>query len=334
MKREELKAVLKAQKELYVKPDDRILFVVDEGYKNAPIGEIFAGYEHQIVHIPQIERPGQDYELNKKFLENKTLAWLIASVSISHSPMSVKMMEWGMFLISNPGISPDWLAILDPQNREVCRERAETILKAIGGDIGGAFMINANDGTNLWLKIPSKNWIKETGEREGFGTNGPYGELATAPFWAKGTYVLRPGDFATNPLNEIKEEIRLTIEENQVVKIEGESQAKTLQEMLEKAGNPKAYSLGEFALGINPGRPSRVYRSVIAEKLKGGIHIAIGTNALCLQETCPELDKFQYGRYNAGVHIDCIKFSASVTFISRERTDVPVTILKKGEFVV
>lgn len=334
MKADALIMVLEAQRELYLRPDDKILFVVDEEYQTAPLDDIFHNYEHDVVLIPKVKQPGQNYGLNEELMEGKTVGWLIASVSISHSAMSVKMLERGMFLISNPGISPDWLAILDPENRQPCREQAESILKAIAGDMGGTIVINADDGTNLCLRVPSGNWFKETGEREGFGTNGPYGELATAPYWAQGTYVLRPGDFATNPLNEIKEKIHLTIRNNRVVRIRGGSQARILKEMLKKADDPKAWSLGEFAFGLNPGRPSPVYRSVIAEKLKGGIHIALGTNALCLQQSCPEIDKFPYGRYNAGVHIDCIKFSASVAFLPRKRLDVLVPILKKGEFLI
>lgn len=331
MERKELEAVLIAQKKLYVKPDDKILFVVDEGYKNAPLDEVFKEQEHEIVQIPRVKRPGQDYELDEKFLKGKTVGWLITSASISHARSTKKMLDRKMFLISNPGITPDWPAILNSANQEPCRERAESILKAIGGDVGGTIHIVDSDRTDFYLKVPNGNWIKEIGTRQGKGTNGPYGELATAPYEAEGVYVLRPGDFLTNPINEVKEEIQLTVKENHVVKIDGGAQ--TLIEMLEQAGDKKAFSLGEFAFGLNPGRPEKLYRSVIAEKLSGGIHIAIGTNAVCLKETCPEIDKFPYGRYSAGVHIDCIKFSPTVTF-RRERKATPIVILKNGNLLV
>lgn len=333
MKSKELKAVLIAQKKLYVKPDDKILFVVDEGYKNAPIEEVFKEQEHEVVRISKVERPGQDYTLDKAQLEGKTLGWLITSVSITHAPSTKKMLDRGMYLISNPGITPDWPAILDSSNREPCRERAEAILKAIGGDVGGTVLVSAVDGTEVWLRVPKGNWAKEIGTREGVGTNGPYGELSTAPFWTEGTFVLSPGEFMTNPINEVKERIKLTIKENHVVKIDGGKQAQTLREMLEKAGDEKAYSLGEFAFGLNPGHPEQLYRSVIAEKLSGGIHIAIGTNSVCLKETCPEINKFQHGRYSAGVHIDCIKFSPLVFFRKAEKIS-PEPILKDGKFLV
>jgi len=333
MKREELKAVLQTQKELYLKPDDRILFVVDEGYDNAPVEEVFSDQEYEIVRIPKVERPGQDYELDEALLEGKTLGWLITSVSISHARSTKKMLDRKMFLISNPGITPDWPAILDPKNRQFCREKAEAILQAIGGDVGGTVLVSAVDGTEIWLRVPKGNWGKEIGERGGIGTNGPYGELVTAPYWTEGIFILSPGEFMTNPLNQVEEKIQLTIENNRVVKIEGGAQAKILRELLEKAGDEKAFSLGEFAFGLNPGRPEKLHRSVIAEKLSGGVHIAIGTNAVCLNETCPEIDKFPYGRYSAGVHIDCIKFSPLV-FFRNERKISPVPILKDGKFLV
>ncbi|MBU2545496.1 hypothetical protein KKC65_03560 [Patescibacteria group bacterium] len=76
-----------------------------------------------------------------------------------------------------------------------------------------------------------------------------------------------------------------------------------------------------------------MHRSVVAEKILGGIHIAIGTNSVCLKETCPDIHKFSSGRYNAGVHIDAIKFNPSV-FFKAEGNGQLVTLLKDGKLMV
>lgn len=327
----QLREILKAQRDLYLKPDDKILVVVTTSFQNAPIANVLSDYEHQILKISDVQRPGENYQLGESLLDGKTVSWLISNISISHSAATQRMIERGMFLISNPGITPDWPAVLDPVNRKPCQKKAKAILNAIGGDVGGKFHIIDNDGTNLWLKVPNKNWHIESGSREGLGTNGLYGELTTAPYWAEGTFVLKQDDFLTNPINRVNEEIVLTIRNNLVVGIKGKSQFKALTKMLEEPKDSKALSLGEFAIGLNPGKPKKLYRSVIAEKLLGGIHIAIGTNTICLKEDCPEISKFKYGRHNAGVHIDCIKFGASVFF----EPEAPIrTILEKGKLVV
>ncbi len=327
----ELRRVLEMQRDLYLKPDDKILVVIVDCLADAPITDVLQDYEFELVLIPLIERPSQEYKLDEKLLEGKTVGWLITNISASHSPATKKMLDRKMFLISNPGITPDWPAVLDPANREPCQKHAKAILNAIGGDVGGKFHIVANDGTDLWLKVPNKNWHIEAGNREGIGTNGTYGELTTAPYWTEGTLVLRPGDFLTNPINRVNEKIVLTIRNNHVVGIKGESQFEALTKMLEEPKNPKAFQLGEFSFGLNPGKPVKLYRSVVAEKLVGGIHVAIGTNSICLKEYCPEISKFQYGRCNAGVHIDCIKFGATVFF----EPEAPTTaILEKGKLMV
>lgn len=91
-------------------------------------------------------------------------------------------------------------------------------------------------------------------------------------------------------------------------------EAKKIEEMIRGAKNPLAFCIGEFSFGINPGRPKNVSRSIVAEKLDRSIHIAIGTNQTTLKASCPEIGLFPHGRYSAGVHIDCIKFGASVKF--------------------
>lgn len=336
MKKEELvERVLRMEAELYLKPDDNILAVaINKPWAVVPLERVLGGYPHRLLIIDSLEWPGQDYPFQEKFLEEeRTVAWLLTNVSASHSKPTRQMLERKIFMISNPGITPDWPALLDPTNRGLCRQNAEALMRAIGGDIGGEIHVLADDGTDLRLRVPYGNWWLEAGDRESIGTNGPFGELVTAPYWAEGVCVMRPDDFMTNPINRLKEEIRLTIKDNHVTNIEGGEQAETLRQLLATPGDKKAYCLGEWAFGLNPDKPRKLHSSVTAEKRLGGIHFALGSNAGCLREECPEIEKFQYGRYTAGVHIDCIKFGATVTFVP-ENASQPVILLEKGNLAV
>lgn len=326
-----LGAIIKAQRDLYLNQGDNILVVVTESFRNAPIADVLGNWKYHLIEIDDVERPGEEYPLPETLMEDRTVGWIISNVSLSHS-VGAEMIKHGMFLISNPGITEDWLEVLNPANAETCQLYADIIEEKIGGNVGGEIHVTADDGTNLHLKVPNGNWMKETGKREGTGTNGLFGESATAPYEANGIYVLRPGDFLTNPVNRVDEEIILIIEGNAVMNIKGQGQAEALRRVLFEADYPLAFNLGEFAIGINPAKPKEVFRSVVAEKLLGGIHIAIGTNSVCLQEACPEIEKFKHGRYNAGIHIDAIKFGPSV-FFKPERGGRMVTILEEGKLM-
>lgn len=314
MTSKQLGLVLAQLAKIYLVEGDSILFVADESFSHAPIDTVFAGFEHDIVVIPEVKAPGEDYPLDENLLAGKTVAWLITSISVSHSPATGKMLEKGMFLISNPGMTPDWLETLTPENSAACAKSADAIIEAIGGDVGGEVVITSPAGTNLHLQVPSGNWQKEAGERDGIGTNGPFGEVFTAPYSADGTIVLKPGDFLTNPINRVEEKITLVIRGNHVEEISGGKQADQLWDMLNNADDARAFSLGELAIQINPGAtPEMACKSVIAEKISGGVHVAIGSNSVCLSKDCPDIPLFKYGRYSAGVHVDVIQFGTSVT---------------------
>ena len=330
-----LRRILEAQRDLYLRSDDNVLAVITDSFRNAPIGEVVNAKNVNRCHVHYIadtKRPGQTYDLDKSLFSGKTVGWIISNVSLSHS-VGTEMIKQGMFVISNPRMTEDWVEILNPANAEFCKRTADALEGAIGGDVAGTVHVTSSDGTDLVLHVPDGNWDKEVGRRTGIGTNGLFGEYCTAPYNANGTHVLQPGDFLTNPINRVEEKIQLTIVNNTVVKIQGGPQAEALREMLESANNPLAFNLGEFAIGLNPAKPPRIQTSVVAEKILGGMHIAIGTNAVCVKADCPDLAKFVHGRYNAGVHVDAIKFGATVDFI-QESSGKRTTLLKDGKLMV
>lgn len=133
------------------------------------------------------------------------------------------------------------------------KKKADAIINAIGGNVGGHLVIESCQGTDLRLGVPAGNWSPEFGCREGEGTNGIFGELMTAPFWGNGRIVLTPGGFLTNPINCLSEKATISITDNHIVDIRGGSQAAAFRKMLERANNPLTLNLAEFAIQLNPG---------------------------------------------------------------------------------
>lgn len=327
---DEVVAIVEAQRELYLRPEDRLLFVLDEPNADIPLEDLFSAWSYDVVRIPFVERPGMEYEVDEALLSGRTLAWLITSLSISHATVSRRMRrELGIFVISNPGVTPDWPAILRPEYREQCQSTAERMLHAMGGDVGGFIHLTSVHGTDIMLFLPAANWKIEAGMREGSMTNGVFGELCNVPYDAYGVIVLEAGDFLTNPFNLLSKRIQLVVAGNQVVNIRG---CLELRSMLHAAGDPRAFRLGEFSLGLNPGCPDRLYCSTVAEKLSGTFHVAMGT-PLSVNPQSPDIGRFPEVGYSAGVHIDAIMFGASASFIGAERTD-PIQIIKDGHLVV
>ena len=187
-----LKKILEVQRDLYLKSNDKVLVIVTESFKNAPIAKVLQGYDYKVVQISDVQYPGQDYEIDESLFNETTVSWLISNVSISHSGSTRKMIDKGIFLISNPGITPDWSTVLDPVNSKLCQKHANAIEKAIGGNVAGKVHIIADGGTDLLLRVPAGNWEREIGERKGRGTNGLYGAFVTSPSDAIGPSVLWP----------------------------------------------------------------------------------------------------------------------------------------------
>lgn len=314
---------LRRQKDLYIHQGDKILFVVDR--RDRVLDSVFDS-TFDVCFIPEVTRPGMDYQIDPALLEGKTVAWLITSQSITHSTQTRELMKREMYVISNPNIQPDWVPLLAEPNRSACIRNANRVLNAIGGDVSAEIRITADDGTDLTLSVPAINWKPETGERTGRRTNGVFGELINVPYRAKGVYVLNNDDFVTNPINRVgnaQRGIKIWIEENRVVSISGQGEGRLLWQILNSANDPLAFHLGEFAFGINPAMPDKVLCSTVAEKLMGGVHIAAGT-PMSVSPLSPDIDKFKHGTgYSAGVHMDMIKYGASVTI-----NEVP--ILKNG----
>lgn len=91
---------------------------------------------------------------------------------------------------------------------------------------------------------------------------------------AEGTVV---ADASISEFGVIKEPIRLTVKAGKIVKIEGGTQAKDLEELLKMSGDEASYNIAEYGVGLNPkGKISGII--IEDESVYGTAHVGIGDN--------------------------------------------------------
>lgn len=106
----------------------------------------------------------------------------------------------------------------------------------------------------------------------------PDGEAGIVPLEGSGEGVV-VWDTTVEQIGLLREPVKLTVEKGWVVRIEGGSQAKQVQELLEKYGDRNSYNCpAEISIGLNP--KARITGFMREDKKKwGACHIAFGTNA-------------------------------------------------------
>jgi hypothetical protein len=157
-------------------------------------------------------------------------------------------------------------------------------------------------------------------------TCGVFGELMNIPYRAKGRLVLEPGSFVTNPINCIEHEIVLNFggsnKRNEIY-----AGAYTQQLVKLMVLEPGSLMPAEFSLGLNPAKPETLYRSVVAEKLAGSFHIALGTPVFSkFNERSPDFQLLP-PYWKSSAHVDFIGFNHSCTIND-------VQILDQGRLII
>ncbi len=132
-----------------------------------------------------------------------------------------------------------------------------------------SLQIQAED-TNLTLKVEGRRWINCAG-RENF----PDGEIFTAPIEDSVNGEIRFSYPATYQGREV-EDVRLTFEKGQVVKVRAGKGLDFLRAMLEV--DDGAPFVGEFAFGTNRGITRFTKNTLFDEKIGGTVHLALGAS--------------------------------------------------------
>lgn len=325
-----LRAILERQSDLFLRSNDHVLVICDRNLDNL-LCSVFASYSPRIKQLPPIEKPGCTYDIYPDELKGITIAFLITGASLTYATATRLMKESGIFVVNDASPIREWLPLLSDENLVSCRSNAVSILKALGGNGGGDVQITSSDGTDLYLRV-GIDWKQEVGKRDGARMScGVFGELSNVPFTTRGTYYLNPGDFLGG-IGKLTERIALGIRDNVVTSIEGGFQSDQLRLLLNGAKNPLAFHLGELSLGLNPAKPRSIPTTMIAEKLTGSVHIAMGT-PLRVDPNVLERRLYDLINYQAGIHVDAVKHGATVT-IHRFGSTLPTTIISDGRLIV
>jgi len=160
--------------------------------------------------------------------------------------------------------------------------------------------VTAPGGTDLSVDLSGRAAVAITGmvREKGERTACPNVEAFIAPLErsAEGVVVV---DASASIAGVLGDPIRLTIKGGRAVEISGGEGVESIRAALEAAGTPDAFTLAEFAFGLNP---DGVIRGVIVEDegVAGTGHVALGSNS------------FFGGASVASVHLDFVYHSPTV----------------------
>lgn len=150
-------------------------------------------------------------------------------------------------------------------------------------------------GSDISMSVEGRPPVDLVGRLHG-GLTLPSGEVPFCPIegTANGVFVV---DHAMDGVGLVKEPVKITVKDGQIVKIEGGEDARRLQKSIEGVEN--ATNIAEFAIGTNP--LSRMTGVIAEDKiLRGCVHIGIGTSI------------FIGGEVKAGLHYDLIVLNPTV----------------------
>lgn len=137
--------------------------------------------------------------------------------------------------------------------------------------------VTSKAGTDFIMNIKGRRIIPSTGVLRKIGESGnlPSGEVYTAPWEKKSNgVIIFDGSFAGIGL--LKNPIKVEVKNGYIQKIEGDKEAKQLEEILLKAGKD-SNAVAEFGIGTN--YKAKLCGQILEdEKVLGTIHIAFGNN--------------------------------------------------------
>ncbi len=152
---------------------------------------------------------------------------------------------------------------------------------------GTELHIKTKAGTDLHMRIDSKNILSSDGNYTKYGTGGnlPAGEVYFAPVKksVSGTLVIDGSIRVKEGTFVVKSPVHVKIENSGITEIKGGKEAKLLEETLSWAEKTTTRSkwgirkVCEFGIGLNP-HAKIVGSTIIDEKALGTAHIAFGSN--------------------------------------------------------
>ena len=151
---------------------------------------------------------------------------------------------------------------------------------------GTELHVRTNAGTDLHMKIDYRRVHSADGNytKPGSGGNIPAGEVYFPPKKesVNGKVIIDGSSRNRDGTIIIKNPITLIIKNSNLIKIEGDKEAKLLEETLSWAERNSKYPWGirkicEFGIGLNP-KAKIIGSTIVDEKTLGTAHIALGSN--------------------------------------------------------
>jgi len=304
---------------LNLQADEKVLIVTDE--KKLPIGDAFKdaalslSSQVEMKQIPVLEFSGQEppSPVADEMLRADVIL-LPLSKSLSWTNARRESSEKGARIVSMPGITLETMLRTFPQDYSRIRQRVNRLCDLL--DKSESVCVTTEIGTDLTFSIRER---KGRGRKGGIYTeigawgNLPCGEAFIAPVeWtAHGIYFV---DASHSGLGEIKDPIRIEVQEGNAISVCGGSQSSLLLKLLNRIHDSKAFNIAEFGIGCND--KAKVCGVTLEdEKVLGTCHIALGGNA------------FFGGQTNVGIHLDGVIREPTVLLDKK-------TIMQKGKLQI
>ena len=259
-----------------IQPNESVLIITD---KNIPREIPKALFEVSkkitkntvIKEMQPLERDGQEpSEEIASLMKTPDVLLLITSHSLSHTKARREACKKGVRIASMPKIPTSTFINggLTADYKKV-KENCDSMFDAIKDKT--EIQLTSNNGTNVTTKIGQYKLDKDSGiyhEPGSFG-NLPAGEVSTAPNkWSTN------GILVVDNMGEYGKNIKMTLKNGYVIKIEGSDKLKSLVINMGKDSRV----IAELGIGTNP--KAKVVGNILEdEKVFGTVHMALGNNA-------------------------------------------------------
>ncbi len=286
-----------------VKKSETLLVLTDDA--TAPIGAALfeqgktLAQETTLVIMPEREVNGAEPpDAIANLMQQYDVVICPTRKSLTHTNARRNACKAGARVATMPGISEEVMIRTLKADYHSIAERTRKLTAIL--DKTDLVRVTTALGTNISLPISGIRAISSTGLVTGKGSFGnlPSGESYLMPEEGKtqGVFVV-DGSFAG--VGKIGEKpIRITVQDGFAVRIEGGSEARKLDEMLQPFGK-KGYNIAELGIGTND--QAIITGQILEdEKVMGTVHIALGNN-LSMGGTC-----------DIGIHVDGVFTSPTV----------------------
>lgn len=254
---------------------------------------VFEPTERHGAPIPEMVGPA---------MEKATVAFLITTKSMSHTPAVKMARAAGCRIVTMPEIYPHMLikgAIQAdfPAQAPIAGKVRDMLTRA-----KTARIVCEETGTDISFVLEGRNGRALTGiaKEPGSFACPPNIEACLAPVEEKtnGVFVINA---SIAGVGAVTDPVKVTVENGVITAIEGGSDAEQLRQILTKPDNPNCFRIGELGIGLNP--CAIPCGSLLEDEAPlGTVHIAAGNNA----------SNFPGGQVSAPLHIDMIAKGATV----------------------